>query len=971
LTPERWAQVEDLFHRAAECDPKQRASLLDAACKGDGELRRVVERLLASEESARDDMQAAVHSGLDGVMFPLIGETVSHYRILEGLGGGGMGLVYRAEDIKLGRQVALKFLPEESTNNPDALGRFEREARSASTLEHPNICPVYEFGEHEGQPFIVMPLLDGYTLRDRLATERDNCAGGSLSLPQLLDLAIQTCNGLEAAHERGIIHRDVKPANIFITNKGVVKILDFGLAKLATAANEAEEFAAGEAQGTRRESSCVPAVAHNLTQTGVAVGTGGYMSPEQVRGDKLDMRTDLFSFGVVLYEMTTGKRPFSGDTSEIIFDSILHRAPEPPVHLNPELPTELERIINKALEKDREKRYQSASEIAADLKRLSRESSAEIYEQPILDGEPSLANPKGQSIASRWNRVATVLTVVLLAIAAIGYLVHRWMSYDTRPSIENIQMTRLTDSGKAEDVAISPDGSFVAYLLRNGDNTSIRLRQVSGRGETQELMHDALLCPGLAFSPDGNHLYFLRARPKDALFRDLYEIPSFGGPERKVTDNIDSGISFSPDGRQFAYETGMNLKDSVGIRVANADGSGDHLLLGIEGAWSGYTPGAAWSPDGKSVAVSMYMTHKKPPNVLGVISAASGALRELYSGSEVLGRPRWLPRGNMLVVPITDQSGHKQLWTMSYPEATSRRLSNDLAEYDSVDITTDGRTLATIQRHTISNLWVSSPSGDSADKQLTFGEQVIDRVFPFDEKLAIVNRADNGVWVVDSDGTHPKLAGDAVRAFWFTGCRRFILFVTDRNGTIELMRTDSDGANSRRLATGNIFGETCSADGKFVYYVEVLKPRWKIRRVPIDGGTPVDIFENPGAIPGSVAVSPDGQLLAFPYDVASTGSGLKIGMIPAAGGPLVKTFDLAGDIDWLSWSPDGRALQYLLDKGPANNLWEQPVSGEPPHQLTRFTAGRIFDFNWTADGKQLLLSRGEVTSDVVLLSNLR
>jgi Tol biopolymer transport system component len=325
----------------------------------------------------------------------------------------------------------------------------------------------------------------------------------------------------------------------------------------------------------------------------------------------------------------------------------------------------------------------------------------------------------------------------------------------------------------------------------------------------------------------------------------------------------------------------------------------------------------------------------------------------------------------MLVVPMTNQGGHKQLWTVSYPAGTSRRLTNDLAEYGSIDITSDGRMLATIQRHTISNLWVSFPSGGSSDRQLTFGEQLIDRVFPLDEKLAIVNRADNGVWVMDSDGTHSRFAGDAVRASWFTGCAHFILFVTDRSGTIELMRTDSDGANARRLAAGSVFGETCSADGKFVYYVEALKSRWKIRRVPIDGGTPVDIFENPGAIPGSVAVSPDGQLLAFPYVLGSTGPILKIGMIPAVGGTLVKTFDVAvGDIDWLSWSPDGRAVQYLLDKDAANNLWEQPVSGGPPHQLTRFTSGRIFDFNRTADGKRLLLCRGEVTSDVVLMRNL-
>jgi DNA-binding winged helix-turn-helix (wHTH) protein/Tol biopolymer transport system component len=439
------------------------------------------------------------------------------------------------------------------------------------------------------------------------------------------------------------------------------------------------------------------------------------------------------------------------------------------------------------------------------------------------------------SVTRRWNRA--IIVPILFVSGTIGYVVHRWMSPDTRPSIENIQITKLTDSGKAGDVAISPDGRYVAYCFSNGDESSLRLRQVSGRGETQVLTHDALLVPGLAFSPDGNHLYFLRETPKDTNYKDLYEIPSLGGLERKVTSNVDSAVGFSPDGRQFVYERGMNLKDSVAIRIANTDGGADRLLVSIEGAWAGYTPGTAWSPDGRSIAVSMYMNRKKPPNVLAVISAANGALRELYSGIQVLGRPRWLPDGNMLVMLMTDQSGHRQLWTVSYPEGRSRRLTNDLAEYDSnIDATRDGRMLATIQRNAVSNLWRSSLR-DGSDKQLTFGEQLITEVFPLDEKqLAIVNRAENGVWVMDPDGTHPRLVGDATRAFWYSGCGRFILFVTDRNGTPELMRVDSDGANVRRLVTGNVWGESCSPDGKFVYYAEALKPRWKIRRVPIEGG---------------------------------------------------------------------------------------------------------------------------------------
>ena len=607
-------------------------------------------------------------------------------------------------------------------------------------------------------------------------------------------------------------------------------------------------------------------------------------------------------------------------------------------------------------------------------------SSSPANEWPS-DGHEAAANVIASNIAVAphkhvtrgWGRATAVVILVLIAIAAIGYVPRRWMSRNARPSLENIQITKLTNNGKAEDVAISPDGRYVAYLFRDGDDTSLRLRQVSEPGEAQVLMHEALLFPGLAFSPDGNHLYFLRATPKDQQFKDLYEIPSLGGPERKVTANIDSAVSFSPDGHQFVYESGMPRQDSVEIRIANADGSDDRLLVNVQGAWAGYDPGGAWSPDGKSIAVPLWMHRKKSGNILALISLANAAVRELYSGDRELGRPRWLPGGNMLVVPINDENGRTQLWTVSYPAGKAQRLTKDLADYDAdIDTTRDGRMLATVQHSAISNLSASSSRDGSDGKQLTSGEQLITQVFPLDGKIAFVNRVDNGVWVMDPDGTHSKLHTDARGGSWFTGCGRFIVFMSDRSGISELVRIDEDGAHPKVLASGAMWGEGCSPDAKFVYYPEALKPRWKVRRVPIDGGTPVDIVENPGeAIPGRAAISPDGKLLAFPYDIPSPEPTLKIGVVSTSGGPLVKVLDVPNDIGGPRWSPDGHSLQYLWEKDGASNLWEQPLAGGPPHRLTNFTSGRIFDFNWTADGKQLLLARGEVTSDVVLLSNLR
>ena len=302
----------------------------------------------------------------------LIGKKVSHYRVLEVLGGGGMGVLYRAEDLKLGRRVALKFLPEELGNDAKAVERFEREARAASALDHPNICAIYEFGEHEGQPFLVMPLLEGQTLRDRIAEE------DPFSTAALLDIAIQIADGLDAAHQKGIIHRDIKPANIFITDRGEAKILDFGLAKLvpavtSTGAASGQDHRDDEALGTPR--ATLPAAGTDLflSRTGVAMGTAGYMSPEQVRGEKLDARTDLFSFGSVLYEMATGQQPFTGDTVPAVHDAILKHSPVPARQLNPALPPKLEAVISRALEKGREARYQTASEMHSALDTLKQE----------------------------------------------------------------------------------------------------------------------------------------------------------------------------------------------------------------------------------------------------------------------------------------------------------------------------------------------------------------------------------------------------------------------------------------------------------------------------------------------------------------------------------------------------------------------------------------------------------------------
>jgi Tol biopolymer transport system component/tRNA A-37 threonylcarbamoyl transferase component Bud32 len=885
----------------------------------------------------------------------MIGQTVSHYRILERLGGGGMGVVYKAQDTKLKRTVALKFLPEELSKNQQALERLQREAQAASALNHPNICVIHDIDAHAGQPFIAMEYLEGQTLKQRLA-------GKPLKTDEALDLAIQIADALDAAHAKGIIHRDIKPANIFVTQRGQAKVLDFGLAKLAAKPKRAAEAVGASALPT---ASVEP---EHLTSPGAVMGTVAYMSPEQARGEELDARTDLFSFGAVLYEMATGTQPFTGNTSAMIFTAILTQAPTPPVRLNSGLSPKLEEIINKALEKDRDLRCQSAGEIRTDLRRLKRDTDASravVASQMPATGATAAAIRKVKT-----PKIVAIVGTVALALVAIGVGLYKFVAHKEPPvPFQAMKVTILTTTANVRQGIISPDGKYLAYVAREAGGQSLRVRQIATASTVQIVPPDYLGYMGLTFSSDGNYVYYLRADSKDPQLGVLYQVPVLGGASRKLVVDVDSPVTFSPDGQRLAFVRGYPNQEESALMVANVDGTGERRLATRKSPAYFRTEGPAWSPDGKSIAVGCW-------NEVVAVRVADGKEQTLASKRwGDVGRVAWLADGSGLLLIAFDAAGRQQIWQLVYPSGQVHRITNDTNDYQDLSLTADSKAIVAVSGSLVTRIWVSPKGKPDHPIQINPGTGKWDGLFGFSwtpegKIVYTTNEASGGVnlWVMDADGSNPKqltVAGNV--GLGTSVCRdsRYIVF----SSGLFIWRMDIDGGNPKQLTNEkDAFSPQCSPDGKWVVYELNRSGTYTIWKVPIDGGTPARVTEKPCRWP---AISPDGKWIAC---VLSEGSGKqqKVAVLPFQGGPPTKTFDMPfSGVRALDWTPDGKSVTFAATSQGSTEIWIQSLVGGAPRRMTAIQAPIIFSHSWSPDGKQLALVYGSRTGDAVLITSFK
>jgi len=965
----RLRKIEDLYHAALALPPAEREAFIKKCCGNDDDLRHETESLLAVQISSNNFFEQPPLS-LAAEMFSerekqtnLAGKEISHYKIIRLLGAGGMGEVYLAEDLKLHRQIALKVLTSQFESDAERIKRFKKEARAVSALNHPNIITIYAIEETEAGSFIATEFIEGQTLRERIA-ERP------MSWQDSVKIAIQITGALKTAHSVGIVHRDIKPANIMIRRDGIVKVLDFGLAKLT--GPEADDFEPREHTAPNR-----------------LMGTINYMSPEQVLGEPVDERTDIFSFGVVLYEMLSGEMPFAGASDAAIYNATINKVLPPLRESNDAIPPALDEIVKCAMEKDRALRYQSFSELRADLKSILRESQTGSFDNAAtkINMRPIKTTDLGV-VKSHRSTVWLIASLLLLGLAVGGY----WRYFSNQRSavrhFQSIKLDVLTASGLARSVAISPDGKYIAYSKDEDGKYSLWLRQTASAGDTQIVPPGQTKYDYLRFSRDGNFLFFVGTEGVGQL-SSLYQITTLGRNQRKLITGVDSQISFSPDGTKIAFIRISEADNS--IIVAGQEGGNEQVLVTRKYP-KVYGDEVSWSPDGTLIAVPTLTRGATYAGGMAVVDVATGAETPIPLKEEKLLRISqiaWMSDGKGLIyTPYAADMGQRyQIRYAAYPSGDVQNVTNDLSSYEDFSLTADSQTMVAIQRQYSMGIWLtvaddfSSSVGINSKTAADDGERGI--TWTRDGKIVFVSSEGGAqnIWRMDADGSNPTplttdyQVGKVLPALAIDGDSISFLDRAFDKESKKLLpgsnfyQMDSDGQNVRRVVEDpNCAFAAASANNDWVVYTSRADGKFRILRVPIQGGNAVTLTDVDSISP---VISSDGKLVA--YFIREKGKPLQLGIISINGGTPLKTIQLPATTNssaGLAWNKSGNGILFVNTLGTTSNIWTQPIDGAKPTPLTAFKEFEIAAFALNPQGNRLAIARGSRNRDVVLIKNL-
>jgi len=870
------------------------------------------------------------------------GTLVSHYQILSMLGRGGMGEVYEALDTNLARRVALKILAHQFVRSDEAVQRFIQEARAASALNHPNIITVYEIGEVEQIRFIAMELVEGETLRALVARD-------ALSLRQRVDILSQVAAGLAKAHAAGIIHRDLKPDNIMITTDGYAKVLDFGLAKLT------------EKERPAHSGSTSP----QLTQVGTILGTVGYMSPEQVEHRPIDQRSDVFSFGCIAYQALTGNAPFERGSIIDTLHAIVHSDSPALADIVPDAPAILVEIIEQCLQKSPEARPQSMREIAAQLQDIAR----------ATDPKSMIRLPQARRQRLSPAGVVGAVLVFVIGAALVAFALRRQSAHDP---FDAMRITRMASSGRSTFAAISPDGKYLSYSVDEGGKQSLWIRQVASGSDIRVVPLADVHFVGCAFSPDGNYLYYSSADNRTD-HASVNQVPVIGGVPKLIVDDLHARIAVSPDGQHFAYAKTDRANGRSIIATRRIDGS-DEKIVAARKLPDTFTA-VAWSPDGESIGHSFVTYGGGYHAVVGDVKIDGGKERVINGPPwRIVDSLIWLPNGEELVVNAKDPSDTRnQLWLLRR-DGRARRITNDLSDYELASVTSDGSKLVTLQKNQSSSVWIAPGGAAQHARQLARGADNLDGMYGLaclrDGRVVYTSSSNDArdLWIMNRDGSDRRRltdgGSDILPAAPADG--KSVVFMSMRNGRSNIWRLDLASTTASAITNGDFESSPSpSPDGTWVAFHTNRSGVRTVWRVGVNGGPPKQLTTTASSWP---SVSPDGKKIACSWFDPSNGR-IGIAVVPWDGGTPSHIFDIpvnawmGGNNHHVRWRNEG--LTYVSNLNGVSNIWLQPLDGAEARQLTRFEDGQIFYFDWSADGRDLVASRGDVTSNVVLIDGFR